>query len=356
MHSVTIHAGKCYEVLIGSGLTSALGERIRAVSGAKRAFLVSDDRVFSLYGEGVLKNLRDAGFLADSFVLAHGEGSKNLSVYEELLLSMNEFGMNRSDVVVALGGGVVGDLAGFAAATYRRGISFVQVPTTLLAAVDSSVGGKTAVNLQSGKNLVGCFYQPDLVVCDTDMLNTLPIEEYRNGCAEIIKYAMLSGEDLFSLIERTAVCSRYEEVIARCVEIKAQYVEADEYDRSARMLLNFGHTIGHAIEAVSEYRVPHGMAVGIGMAAVTRASVKFGYCTKELSERLQKLLSLYGIPVTIGLSEEALYKKAMLDKKNSSDTMRIIVPKKIGRCEVLEITKEAFTEWLREGLGHAEAR
>ena len=345
MQTVHINAGQPYDVLIGSGIIASLGEKLHSLTNAKKITVVSDDRVWSLYGEKVQKLLNEAGFLTECCLFAHGEESKNLTTYGNILEKMSLFGMTREDAVVALGGGVVGDVAGFAAATYQRGIPFVQVPTTLLAAVDSSVGGKTAVDLPSGKNQVGCFYQPEIVICDTDMLATLPIEEYRNGCAEIIKYAMLDGEELFEMISKTAVCSRYEDIIARCVAIKSRYVEADEFDKGQRMLLNFGHTIGHAIEACSNFSIPHGTGVAIGMAAITRAAVKKGYCDEEVSDRLQALIKTYGLPVEAPFDAENLFAAAAKDKKNTAATMRFIVPKRIGRCEILEASQKEAATW-----------
>lgn len=350
MQTVHVNAGQPYDVYIGSGIIATLGEKLLAETKAKRVAIVSDDRVWSLYGAKVENILGEAGFLAECCLFAHGEESKNLTTYGQILEKMSGFGMTREDVVVALGGGVVGDIAGFAAATYQRGIPFVQVPTTLLAAVDSSVGGKTAVDLPSGKNQVGCFYQPVFVLCDTDLLATLPIEEYRNGSAEIIKYAMLDGLELFEKIEKTAICSQYEDIISRCVQIKSRFVENDEFDRGQRMLLNFGHTIGHAVEACSDFAIPHGTGVAIGMAAITRAAVHFGYCENTICERLLALIQTYGLPVEVPYETEDLFEAAAKDKKNTANTMRFIVPKGIGDCEVMEVSGNVFMEWLRAAV------
>ena len=350
MRTVTVKAGKCYEVRIGRGLLPEIGKQIGGIPGVKRVLVVSDDIVFPLYGETVLKSLSESGYETDSFVFPNGEASKNLTVYGELLTKLCDAGLTRDDLLVALGGGVVGDLAGFAAATYRRGIPFVQVPTTLLAAVDSSVGGKTAVDLPNGKNQVGAFYQPALVICDPDTLGTLPEVEYRNGCAEIIKYGVLDGEELFAKLSEKPVCEQYEDVIERCVSIKRDYVEADEFDRGLRMLLNLGHTIGHAVEACSDYKIPHGLGVAIGMAAIARASAKEGLCSEETAKRIQELLTKYNL--TIGMppyTVTELAKAAGSDKKNTGASMRLVIPKEIGNCTVMKISASDFPEWLRKG-------
>ena len=250
MRAVSISASHPYEVRIGSGLLSDLGAQLRGLFAAPRSVMVvSDDTVSALYGPAAERSLRDAGFCPERFVFPHGERSKTLSTYAALQQALLTAGFTRSDLIVALGGGVAGDLAGFAAATYQRGIPYVQVPTTLLSAVDSSVGGKTAVNLPGGKNQVGAFHQPALVLCDPDLLHSLPPQEYQNGCGELVKYAMLSGDPLYSALLSEPVSRLPEQVISACVEIKRALVQSDEWDTGCRRLLNFGHTVGHAIES-----------------------------------------------------------------------------------------------------------
>lgn len=346
MRTVTVKTGRPYEVLIGAGLLSDIGKRVAAVTTVGRAMLVSDDNVYAIYGEKVGKALEESGFQISRFVIRNGEESKNLQIYGQILESLCENRFTRDDVIIALGGGVTGDLAGFVAATYQRGIPFVQVPTSLLAAVDSSVGGKTAVDLPNGKNQVGCFYQPVLVLCDTDTLQTLPKEEYRNGCAEIIKYGMLDGPELFGKLESKPVSEQYEDIIERCVSIKRDYVEQDEYDRGMRMLLNLGHTIGHAVETCSEFRVPHGNGVAIGMAKIAAAAARKGFCGEDTAKRLTALIRVYGLPTKTSFAKDDLWAAAMNDKKNATDAMRIVVPEAIGRCSVIRLSREEFREWL----------
>ncbi len=264
------------------------------------AAIVSDDTVYALYGERTVKALEKTGYRVHSFTFPAGEGSKNLSTYADVLHFLGEHRFSRSDVVVALGGGVVGDLAGFAAATYQRGMGFAQIPTTLLAAVDSSVGGKTAVDLPTGKNQAGSFYQPCIVICDPNTLETLPEEQYRCGCAEIIKYAMLGNAAFFEELYKTPVREQYEHVIEVCVQMKRDIVGADEYDLGRRRTLNLGHTFGHAVEQCSDFSLLHGEAVAIGMTTVTRAAVKRGICGEETLARLLDILHRYGLPTETG--------------------------------------------------------
>ena len=244
---------------------------------------------------------------------------------------------------------VFGAEAGFAAATYQRGIPFVQVPTTLLAAVDSSVGGKTAVNLDSGKNQVGCFYQPSLVLCDPDTLRTLPPEEYRNGCAEVIKYAVLRSAPFFSELRAAPVSAQVEHVIATCVSMKRDLVAADEFDRGSRQLLNLGHTFGHAVEACSGYAVPHGCGVAIGMAIIARAAAKRGICTDDTCAQILALLRQYGLPVDCAYPVEQMLGTILHDKKASGGSINLIVPTAVGSCEIRKTPASEISDWLRAG-------
>ena len=349
MRTIKIRAGKGYEVQIGAGLLAQAGEKSLAVSKAKKVLLVSDDIVYPLYGEKVVKSFTDAGAEVIPFVFPHGEASKNLETYGQILEAACEARLTRSDMIAALGGGVAGDMAGFAAATYQRGTGFAQIPTTLLACIDSSVGGKTAIDLKNGKNQAGAFYQPQIVIIDPEVLETLPEIEYRNGCAEIIKTAVLDGEELFEKIRKTPVREQYEDIIAYCVDFKRKYVEEDEFDLGLRMKLNLGHTIGHAIEACSDYTVPHGQAVAAGLAAISRAAAELGYLAPADSQRILDLIEAYGLPMTLDDAEEDLFRAASADKKNSGDTMRIIVPRAIGDCVIETIPREQFHRWLSAG-------
>ena len=349
MRSIHIKASREYDVLVERGLLDRAGELLREVSAPGMAAIVSDDTVYALYGERTVKALEKAGYRVHSFVFPAGEGSKNLSTYADVLHFLGEHRFSRSDVVVALGGGVVGDLAGFAAATYQRGMGFAQIPTTLLAAVDSSVGGKTAVNLASGKNQVGCFYQPSLVLCDPDTLRTLPPEEYRNGCAEVIKYAVLRSEPFFDALRAEPVSAQVEHVIATCVGMKRDLVAADEFDRGSRQLLNLGHSFGHAVEKCSDYAVPHGCGVAIGMAIIARAAAKRGICTDDTCAQILALLRKYGLPTETAFTRDALTDAARSDKKIADGKLHLIVPERIGRCRIETIPAVDIPAWLADG-------
>ena len=336
-----------YEVKIGSRLLDSLGSEVSACTGARRCVLVSGENVFPLYGDAALKSLRNAGMETYPLVFPAGEATKCLQRYGELLNFLAEKKLTRTDCVIALGGGVTGDLAGFAASTFQRGIAFVQVPTTLLAAVDSSVGGKTAVNLSAGKNQVGTFYQPSLVLCDTDTLDTLPVRERNAGFAEVIKYGILSDEPLFHALETG--CIDISEVIERCVRCKAEIVAEDEHDLGKRRLLNLGHTLAHAIENRSGYMLLHGEAVAVGTAMICRAAVSKGLLRQEDCARILSLLKAYDLPVETGFPAEELYSTLLLDKKFSGGMLHLIVPHTVGHCEVLPVTPDELRTWLEAG-------
>lgn len=344
MKIIKVNASRSYDVKIGSNLLPSLGAEVAALYKAGKACIVSDSNVWPLYGEKVENSLRDAGFETVHFVFPAGEESKNGTVYLELLNFLAENKLTRSDILIALGGGVVGDMTGFAAATYLRGVAYIQVPTTLLAAVDSSVGGKTAIDLPAGKNLCGAFYQPALVLCDTDTLNTLPEDVFRDGCAEVIKYGVLYDPQLFSYLAETGTDFDREAVIARCVELKRDVVAEDEFDTGARMKLNLGHTIGHGIEAASDFIVSHGKAVAAGLAIVARASK----CPD--AERIIACLDRFDLPTAVAYTPEEICFHAVLDKKRSGGTVKLIVPKAIGDCVILPMPIENLKSFIEEGL------
>ena len=277
------------------------------------------------------------------------EAKTGFSAWETALRHIVEAGIDRHSYIIAVGGGAFLDVAGFAAATYQRGIPYVQVPTTLLSAVDSSVGGKTAVNLPGGKNQVGAFHQPALVLCDPDLLHSLPPQEYQNGCGELVKYAMLSGDPLYSALLSEPVSRLPEQVISACVEIKRDFVQSDEWDTGCRRLLNFGHTVGHAIESCSHYAVSHGQAVAIGMAVLTRAACHRSLCTPEALSDLERLLASYDLPTHTDFSAQAIARAALSDKKRRGDRLPLILPEAVGRCRVEAIPARDFVSWLRDG-------
>ena len=351
MKTVTVHASQSYDVKVGRGLLADLGREIAPRMKKGRAVcLVSDSNVAPLYLDTAQESLEDAGLRVEPFVMFAGEIHKNVRTYARLLDYMAENHITRADALVALGGGVVGDLTGFAAATYLRGVGFFQVPTTLLAAVDASVGGKTAVDLDAGKNLAGAFYQPRLVLCDLDTLNTLPESVFADGCAEVIKYGMIGDPDLLSLLERADFRSDPENIVARCIEMKRDLVEADEFDTGVRQLLNLGHTLGHGIEACSDYEVSHGQAVAIGMAMAARTAIAHGLCPMEVLPRLTALLDKYSLPTVTAYSAEALYDRVLADKKRAGETQTLVMPTAWGKSELHQIPVARLRDWIEKGL------
>lgn len=352
MKTVTIDVSKTYEIKIGTGLLETIGQEVNLLGRASKVCIVSDSNVYPLYGQTVKLSLESAGLTVNSFVVQAGEASKNTENFVLLLNTLAQYQLTRSDMIVALGGGVVGDLAGFAAACYLRGIRFVQVPTTLLAAVDSSVGGKTAIDLESGKNLAGAFHQPSLVLCDTETLNTLPKDVFRDGCAEVIKYAMLYDPELFEQLNADGLDFDREDVITRCIAWKRQIVMEDEFDTGSRMKLNLGHTIGHGVEAKSDFAVSHGMAVGIGMAIVTRGAAAFGLCCHDCCDRLIRILNRFGLPTQTDYTAEELYHYTLSDKKRSGGRVNLIIPREIGCSEIKSTPIEELKSFIQAGLSH----
>ena len=344
MTTVTVNASKCYDIKIGAGLLHQASREIAALGKVKTVAIVSDSNVWPLYGEILRSSLESSGFTAISFVFPAGEESKNAAVYLELLNFLAENHLTRTDLIAALGGGVVGDLAGFAAATYLRGIRFVQMPTTLLAAVDSSVGGKTAIDLPAGKNLAGAFCQPSLVLCDTDTLRSLPEDTFRDGCAEVIKYAILYDHPFFRRLETTGPDFPRESVIARCVELKRDVVMQDEFDTGERMKLNLGHTIGHGVEAHSHFSLSHGKAVAIGIAIVSRAS----HCAD--TPRILSLLKRFGLPISTDAPAEEIYRYTLSDKKRAGDSINLIIPRSIGNCAIVPTKISDLLTFIQAGL------
>lgn len=346
---------KKYDVLIGNGLLKNTGEIFKEYFSPCSAVLVTDDCVYALYGKAVLQSLADAGFNTVKFIFQHGEHSKNLRVFSQLLEFMAQHSLTRSDMVVALGGGVTGDLAGYAASCYMRGLRFVQMPTTLLAAVDSSVGGKTGVNLDAGKNLAGAFWQPSLVICDCDTLGTLSDDILADGVAETVKYGMIKDTELFEMLE-TGDCLRSNPkmCIARCVQIKGDVVAGDEFDNGERQLLNFGHTLAHAIEKLSDYTITHGHAVAIGMVIVTRAAENKKLTKEPCLGRLIDTLKKHGLPIACSFDLQSLATAALSDKKRAGSFIHLIIPIRIGEAQILKLPVSELENFIKSGLGREE--
>lgn len=348
MKKITVNASKKYDIIIESGALSRVGEYAKSIGLSGKACVVSDSCVAPLYLEKVAASLENAEFEVCSFIFPAGEASKNINTFGDILNFLAENHFSRKDTVFALGGGVTGDMAGFSAATYMRGIKFVQLPTSLLASVDSSVGGKTAIDLPSGKNLAGAFYQPELVLFDIDALKTLPEEYYQDGMAEIIKYAMIRQKGMEKLLENPE--ENLEEIIAVSVEIKREIVNEDEFESGERRILNFGHTAGHAIEKAADFTLSHGRAVAMGMYIITNAWEKRGLCQKGTCDKLMSMLNRFGLEKDCPYSAEVLSENAKSDKKAENDGVNLVVPISLGKCEVIKVTMEELLQILKEGM------
>jgi 3-dehydroquinate synthase len=331
-----------YEILIGQNWINALPEYLSSLNKASTSILISDNNVFPLYGEKVLQILHAAGFQVKFAIIEAGEENKNLATLEFLYNKMLDYGLDRNSSVIALGGGIVGDVAGFAAATYMRGISCLQIPTTLLAQVDSSIGGKTGVNLTKGKNLVGAFHQPKLVFIDIDFLKTLPKKEFLTGLAEIIKYGIIWDNDLFTYLEthQEQILANHSpalmHIIKHCCAIKAEIVSNDEKEAGLRALLNLGHTFGHAFETLTNYsQFTHGEAVAIGTVYAARLANHLGYLPSNDKDRILKLISSFGLPTDYGtLNKNAILQQMYKDKKSSGGKLKLILPEAIGKSDI----------------------
>ncbi len=340
MKTINVNASKKYDVIIGEGILSSLGERCVSLLGSGKAVIVTDSNVAPLWLEKAKTSLEKAGIETVEFVFPAGEESKSKETLFALIEFMAEKRLTRSDFAVALGGGVTGDMVGLASSLYLRGIEFVQVPTTLLAAVDSSVGGKTAVNLNAGKNLMGAFYQPALVLCDTKTLSTLPEKEFANGMAEVIKYGVIFDKDLFEKVCGGDVKCDMESIIARCVELKRDVVAKDEFDKGDRQLLNFGHTMAHSIEKLSDFEISHGSAVAIGMVIAAKASHALGWSDEDCTQAIIEANKNNNLPVECSFASDSLADIALSDKKRTGGTINFVIPKVMGECVLKKIPVE----------------
>ena len=350
IQTIQVHTAPAYEVSIGGGLLTACGQRLREVLAPCRVAVITDSTVAPLYLKTVTGSLEDAGFTVCSYIFPAGEGSKNFTTLAAILEFLAEQHLTRTDCVAALGGGVTGDMVGFAAACYLRGIRCVQLPTTLLSAVDSSVGGKTAIDLAAGKNLAGAFLQPTAVLCDTDCLRSLPSDVFADGTAEAIKTGVLDDESLFALFEDNTFTAAPEEVIARCVRYKAGVVERDEKEQNERRLLNLGHTVGHAIEKCSGYAIPHGHAVAAGLSIIARSAEALGWTEEPIAARIAACLKKNQLPTGTEFSANALAEAALKKKKRAGGNITLVIPKKIGVCELKKVPVSELLPIIRAGL------
>ncbi|MCL2356411.1 MAG: 3-dehydroquinate synthase [Defluviitaleaceae bacterium] len=349
------------EIFIERGLLAhftQIAEFRKKFSGVKKFAIITDENVCRLYAERVANSLNEAGFDVVIPYFTPGEQSKNIDTFFMLQNQLAENEITRSDAIIALGGGVVVDLAGFVAATYLRGIPFVQMPTTLLAMVDSSVGGKTAIDIPAGKNLVGAFHQPAMVVCDPDTLGTLPAENFADGMAEVIKHAMIecrrpearTTSALLHMLNSEIPISENSGILADVIEanvkIKRDIVQRDEFDTGERQLLNFGHTIGHAVEKLSSFKISHGSAVAIGMSIITKSAVQKGQCAPECAEILENLLQKYNLPTHTDFSPQEIFEASLSDKKRTGGFIIEVIPRSPGVCELVKMPVGDLLDWI----------
>lgn len=353
MRTIKVSLGaKTYQIEIEAGLLDRVGEKARVISKATKAAIITDSNVDVLYGQRLEKSLTENGFEVVRIAFAAGEQSKNLQTLGDVYNKLANAGLTRSDLLVTLGGGVVGDLGGLAAATFLRGVDFLQVPTSLLAQIDSSVGGKVAIDLPAGKNLVGSFYQPKLVLIDPELLQTLPIRFLHDGLAEAIKYGCIRDAELFAKIENIdsdeELLRQIDGIIETCCNIKARIVEQDEFDTGERMLLNFGHTIGHAVEKCCDFTTyTHGEGVGIGMVQLTRQTENMGLTAEETTNRLIKVLQKFSLPTEAEFAAEDILQVMSMDKKKSGKQITLVIIEAVGKGHLHKIDWQEMPAYLR---------
>ncbi len=351
---------RSYRVHVGQGILQEVGPLVREASGGGVAAVVSDSNVAPLYADKVLASLESAGYRTALVTFPAGEANKRLHTLGDILEGLAEAELSREDVVVALGGGVTGDMAGLAAAMYLRGCKVAQVPTSLLAMVDSSVGGKTAVDLEAGKNLAGAFFQPSVVVADVDCFDTLSHELFTDSCGEVIKHGVIRDAALFQEVAASpinrdgATKDELARIVAANVAIKRDVVVEDECERGLRQILNFGHTIGHAIEAASDFQLGHGSSVAAGMCCVARAAERRGWCSPEVSRAIVDAVRAYGLPTDTALDHKTIFGFATHDKKRHGSTVNLVVPVELGRVEVKKLSLEELREVIDLGCGTTE--
>ncbi|MDR2267295.1 MAG: 3-dehydroquinate synthase [Christensenellaceae bacterium] len=335
---------KSYQVKLGESILGDIGDAIKGVISPQKIAIITDANVQCHYGQSVKQSLEKAGFSPIVHVITPGEGSKTLRVVEEILKKLAQLEFARSDAIVALGGGVVGDIAGFVASIYKRGIEFIQIPSSLLAIIDSSIGGKTGVNLDEGKNFVGAFYQPSLVYADMRTLDTLPEREVTNGLGEMIKYAILSNSNLYEMLKKGNALTLG--AIEICINYKADIVSKDERESKLRKLLNLGHTFAHAIEKLSKYNIAHGYAVAMGIALISNACYRNSILAKESCDKILDLLLQYNLPIESNYHIDDLIEAARGDKKNDGKKISFIGIREIGDCDIFELDPGEFRRFM----------
>ncbi len=353
--NIPIKASVDYDVVIGRNILDTVGKRVNELKGNCNIVIITDNIVNGLYGKKVSENLTENGFNHYIYEFENGEKSKNIENFGNICEFLAENNINRNDLIIALGGGVVGDISGFVAASYLRGIDYMQVPTTFLAAIDSSVGGKTAIDLKAGKNLVGAFKQPIEVICDVETFKTLEDKVFADGVAEAIKYGVLFDKELFNRFLKSEVNSESDdisEIVSKCVKHKRDIVANDEFDRGERQLLNLGHTFGHAIERCSDYEITHGHGVAVGMAIIARATEKKNLNDEPVAKIIEEVLVKNNLPINTEFSTKDLFEKTLRDKKVMGSKISLIIPKRIGKCILHKVEVEEVEEFIELGKGN----
>lgn len=343
MYKLRVDALGGYDVFVGAGIIEDSGRLIKECLWADKIFVIVDENVYRLHFKALAASLSQAGLEFESHVMPSGEHSKSLQEYSAIIGEMITNGFNRNSAVVSFGGGVAGDLAGFVASSYMRGIPVVHIPTTLLSQCDSSVGGKTALDMPAAKNIIGSVWQPKLVVCDTSLLSSLPPSIYADGMGEILKYALLKGEYILN-------CQNDEEMIFNALKIKAGFISEDEYDNSSRRMLNLGHTAGHAFEALSGYEIPHGYAVALGMEVIIKAAFKRGICDSDFVKKFLLYKRKFGFEEQINFEHQAVLEAISHDKKRRAGKIALVIPKAFGVCFIDEMNFEDACEFIKGGL------
>ena len=350
MDTITVNGSTSYNVIIERGILDRVGGYLRDELAGEKALIVTDSNVATLYLNTVAESLKEAGYESYSVVLAPGDQSKSIDIYVDLLQLLADYSFHATDLIIGLGGGMIGDLAGFVGATYQRGMRTVLLPTSLLAAVDASVGGKTAVNMSSGKNQVGTIRNPSIVICDPRTMTTLSDDDLQEGYAEIIKYGILTGYEIIDMLRDAIENKDYAKVICRSVEIKRDVVEMDEGDKNLRQFLNLGHLVGHAIEAASDFNISHGQAVAVGLAVEARAAALHGYTAMSTYLEISSILREFGFDALCSYVIADLAPYLGSDKRIRDGKIDVIVPITIGDCVMQPIEASAIEDYCRRGL------
>ena len=350
MSQITVNASISYKIEIGKGILADCGRLVKPLKKSGKIAVITDDIVNGLYGDTVIKAFESDGFEVCRFVFKNGESSKCAATLHVIYDFLAANKITRSDMIAALGGGVVGDISGFAAATWLRGIDYVQIPTTLLAQVDSSVGGKTAIDIAAGKNLVGAFKQPRMVICDISVLDTLTPQIFADGMGEVIKYGMIRSKNIFDSVKSGHFEEKLTEIIEECITIKKEIVEADEFEKRERMLLNFGHTFGHSIEKAQNFSgITHGEAVAVGMCIITHLGIAQGICTEELYSELCECLKNNSLPITTEFDTKMLAEYSLSDKKKLGSVINLIYCTEVGKSEIVPTETDKFIKMSERG-------